>query len=77
MREAGYAINDGETEAGVVVVRASMQDTAGRPIVALTIAVPRDRWHTQGSDQTIPHCRTQGTPVNAPSKPQYGPKRAG
>ena len=53
VREAGYAINDEETEAGVVVVGASMQDDDGRPIAALTIAAPRDRWNTQGSDQTV------------------------
>jgi DNA-binding IclR family transcriptional regulator len=53
VREAGYAVNDGETKAGVVVVGASMQDDDGRPIAALTIAVPRDRSHTQGSNQTV------------------------
>jgi DNA-binding IclR family transcriptional regulator len=35
--EAGYAINDDETEAGVVVVGASMQDDNGRPIAALSL----------------------------------------
>lgn len=53
VREAGYVVNDEETEAGVVVIGASMQGDDGRPIAALTIAVPRDRWNTQGPDQAV------------------------
>jgi IclR family acetate operon transcriptional repressor len=53
VRHRGYGTNEAETEEGVFVVGASMQDADQRPIAAITIAVPRDRWKPPTSNDVV------------------------
>lgn len=49
VRRAGYAHNEGESEAGVGSVSAAVRDESGRPMVAISVSAPLvrmsdDRW---------------------------------
>lgn len=53
VRQRGYGTNEAETEEGVFVVGAGILDANARPIAAITIAVPRDRWKAPTSTDVI------------------------
>lgn len=51
VRRRGYGINIEETEPGVSGVAAAVVAPSGRPIAALTLAVPSSRFHALGPDR--------------------------
>lgn len=44
VRRNGYALNVGETEDGVAALGVSLVGTSGRPIAAMSVAVPTSRF---------------------------------
>lgn len=51
VRRRGYGINIEETEPGVSGLAAAVVTPAGRPLAALTLAVPSSRFHALGPDR--------------------------
>lgn len=52
VRRRGYGINVEETEPGVSGVAAAVLTPAGRPVAALTVAVPSSRFDDLGAEKT-------------------------
>lgn len=53
VRSAGHAMNQQETEAGVIAVGVSINDSAGAPLAGLSVAIPVTRFDRRGTARLV------------------------